>query len=161
MNHIQQEQHGEMREQIETVIAAQGRRLDPITYKQLQVEERVAVLDAEVEMVKESHQQNVKHIFNRQSATESRLVTIESDFRRELYSRHSRISEELQALQTKQFNEFRQEVLREIAKLSTPHRPLPPQKSSHTSASTDICTGTNRGSCLARRSWSGSCYRCP
>lgn len=95
-------QYGEMREHIiETFIAAQGRHLDPITDKQLQVEDNVAVLDAEVEMVKKFHQQNVKHIIDRQSATESCLVTTESDFRRELYSGHCRISEELQALQTK------------------------------------------------------------
>ena len=129
LNRVQEERYEEIREHIETCSTAQVRRLDGIADKQVQIDEKLAVLDAELEMVKESHEQTVECLSNRQSATESRLVTMEADFRRELHSGHRQVAEELQALQAQHLDELRQEMMREIAKLPTPVGSPAPRRS--------------------------------
>ena len=67
--------------------------------------------------VREAHQADVEHLEERQSSTEGRLETLESEIQVVVSEKCGQIAKELQASQNQQMEDFRQEMLREIAKL--------------------------------------------
>ena len=101
-------------------MTSQKTHVADVANRQVQTEERVSALEAEVDTLKRSHREGFERLESRQSAAENRLVTAESEIRREVDDVCSRVTAELRNLQSKEIEDLKQKMLREMTKMPTP-----------------------------------------
>ena len=106
-----------MSQQIQKFIGFQQQQLEETGCRLNRAKHKLSEFGLDVARVREAHQADVERLEERQSSTEGWLEALESGIQVVVSEKCGRIAKELQASQNQQMEDFRQEMLREIAKL--------------------------------------------
>lgn len=116
----QQMQHTQLSQQMQELIGSQQQQMEDVGFRLARAEQKLSAFDQDMEDIKHTHLTDVGRLEERQSSAESRLAAIESGVQQGVSRECGRIAEELQASQTQQIQDLRQEILQEMAKQPGP-----------------------------------------
>ena len=105
-----------MSQQIQEFISSQQQQLEEIGHRLNREEHKLSAFGQNVVGVRKAHQTDVECLEERQSSTEGRPEALKSGIQVVVSEKCGQVAKELQASQNKQMKDFRQEMLREIAR---------------------------------------------